>query len=654
MITLGNKKDKKKKKGDGKYSRLLTYEQRSKYNDIGVPDPSQNWLEIFTPDLMHDLRTIMRSCSDNQLKYEYLKNELSAYGFEVVGLGTNIATFANPLYSGVVFKIALDDYGIADNFNDCVLQDVVPKYNRVFARDPSAMISVQERLVLMTPAQREMFTPRILALLKELSKHFLIADLSPDMYLNYGITRDGDYRIIDGSDLYPLHQMKDELRCTRLVGQHKKTGEYKHCEGKLKYSPDYKMLICQKCGREYNPLELRPRKDVEKLQKILSDGMSAEERAKLEEDELRAIANRGCYAIPGGENVRYDRSEIHRMAQAEGSAAVEPTRVPFSTMTGATSGTVFVVPDDETPPADDGDIAGDEGAVPVYGEGEPARESSQSDEDGESEAMQDDGEDDGIPSELHKCAATIMKPHKTGEDQLADIIDSLIAGVRWLKRADEAECPGVKAEFDRLMRAVFAEEFEKQAESAGMDISDEEDDSEPKAPDAQAIYDMVMELKTSSAPADQGLYLELVELFGASTDTGEAEGIAGEGVQNDAPNMEIHQQAVQEDASVPHITYSVVNETGSTEVSTSKTPGIYLDIYGDLDEAYEASGLPIYVSLNGDTNRFDMAINGYDLLPAIKATVDDILAEYAMYEAQAAEAAARLADGDDSDSEDDE
>ena len=84
--------------------------------------------------MIHDLYTIMRSCSDNQLKADYIEKELKYYGFEPVGLGTNIFTMSNPVYPGVVFKIALDDCGIADNFNDCILQDVVPRYVKVFCK----------------------------------------------------------------------------------------------------------------------------------------------------------------------------------------------------------------------------------------------------------------------------------------------------------------------------------------------------------------------------------------------------------------------------------------------------------------------------------------------------------------------------------------
>jgi len=292
MSKKHNHKERKEESNRTKFSKILTPEQKENFRSFGEPNMDQNWLELFTGTVMEDLRTIMGSCSDNQRKAEYVERELADYGFYAVGLGTNILTMANPAYPGVVFKIALDDFGVADNFNDVELSKFVPRYNRVFARDPSAMVSVQERLVLPTHHQMEMFEPQIIATLRDLSKYFLVADLSPDNYLNYGVTRDGDFRYIDGSDLYPLSQLRHEPRCNRIVGEHKHSGKFKYCDGKLRYNGDYSRMICQSCGKEFIPLEFRPRKDVNRMYQALSDGLTAEERKELERAELGSTVER--------------------------------------------------------------------------------------------------------------------------------------------------------------------------------------------------------------------------------------------------------------------------------------------------------------------------------------------------------------------------
>ena len=76
-----------KKKKSTKLSRFLTQEQRFQYKQFGEPDPSQDYLELFTPDVIEDLFTIMRSCSDNQLKSDYITKEFKSLGFVDVGLG---------------------------------------------------------------------------------------------------------------------------------------------------------------------------------------------------------------------------------------------------------------------------------------------------------------------------------------------------------------------------------------------------------------------------------------------------------------------------------------------------------------------------------------------------------------------------------------
>ncbi len=658
MITLGKKSSKKKKKGGGKYASILTYEQRQKFEDIGLPDPTQNWLEIFTPDLMSDLRTIMRSCSDNQRKCDYVTQELHAYGFEDVGLGTNILTMANPLYPGVVFKIALDDYGVADNFNDCVLQDVVPKYNRVLARDPSAMISVQERQVLMTPAQRELFMPKILRLLHELKEYFLIADLSPDMYLNYGITRDGDFRIIDGSDLYPLHQLAEEPRCNRLVGQNKRTGKYKYCEGKLKYTSDFKWLVCQKCGRQFNPLEFRPRKDVEKLQRILSDGLSAEERDELERKELEAVMQSRSMerSMSPDPKTHYPHEDVPE--GAEGQSAGEPKEVTFAEFAGQNHDlgeprVIVVKPDDDDDgstkqsPAGSSGVAtsGCAGTYSPHGKGNPTKGSLHSDEDGESEAAGEaqDGDDDedGMPTELHR--RTVDEPVQKSEapdsdacdESMEDVVNRLITSIRRLKFSDADD---EREMFRRLMQSVFAEEFAAEAEDG------DEEEIQGQNPDAvvetqklsgEGLISMITALSLSSSPEDQAVYQKLVDKFSASS----------AGFENDASNSDIHQSGTVEDPSQPHITYKVISDA-EAEADESLTPGIYLDIYGDFDEAWEESGLPIWVTLGGDS-RMDLVTDVNAVGQLIKHVVDDVLAEQAMI------AARNSGDGDDEDEPED-
>lgn len=287
-------KDRKKKNKyeQDPYALSLKLDQRirSAYERIGKPDPTQNYLEIFTPTLISDLYQIMTSCSDNQTKAGYVLDLMKNFGFtdRDGGLGTNIAVLTNPAYPGVVFKIALDEFGIADNFNDVILQKYVPRYARVYARDNSGIVSVQEWYFPMRSEYIDYYHDDILKFLKRLSEYFLVADLSLRSFLNYGIDRNGKFILIDGSDLYPLSQFPEELTCPTPVGA-KKNGHIKRCGGKLKYDDDFYYMICSKCGSRFLPIELRPKKEVNAVN-ILSDGYSAEMREEL--DVLMLLARK--------------------------------------------------------------------------------------------------------------------------------------------------------------------------------------------------------------------------------------------------------------------------------------------------------------------------------------------------------------------------
>ena len=292
----------------------LTDAEYLQYLQMGEPDESQDWLELFTPTVISDLFAIINSSSDNQDKCDQVQAELEYYGFEPVGLGTNVYTVANPAYPGVVLKIALDDYGIADNFNDAVLYPMVNKYlgedrfTRIYMRHPSGVVSVQERKVLLKTQDRmDQYRKDILSTLEELMKEFLIVDLAPSLYqYNYGIDRDGEWCFIDASDLYPLAKLKKPLACPNAIGMDPKTKKTVICGGKLQYKTDFTAVVCTECHKEYLPVDVRPddsRESKKEAVAMMSDGLTAEQMAELERKEQESIAEYGARTLRNNEIV---------------------------------------------------------------------------------------------------------------------------------------------------------------------------------------------------------------------------------------------------------------------------------------------------------------------------------------------------------------
>lgn len=295
---MGKKKTKKLAKKDipkeYRLSKKLPRDVRYYYETkVGIPDETQNHLELFSPGIVAHLFKIMHSCSDNTKKAKDVEKYLSPFGFKMLGEGTNIVVLVNDLYPGVVFKIALDPYGIADNFNDLNFQEFIPRYARVFARDHTCIVTVQERYYVMDLDLIGYYREPILKYLNKLKDKYLIADLSPRNLLNYGIDRKGKFVVIDGSDLFPLSQMKGkELRCNRLVKLGKKGKPDVLCGGKISYNEDFSECTCKKCKRTVIPIMLRPRKEVENLSRMLLDGTTEEERAEMNRKAKAAIKAR--------------------------------------------------------------------------------------------------------------------------------------------------------------------------------------------------------------------------------------------------------------------------------------------------------------------------------------------------------------------------
>ena len=268
----------------------LTDEQIRKFATIiKEPDANQSHLELFGPTIIKQLFTILRKGDSNVQKAELIETYLKDLGFYTVGLGTNVLTMANPHYTGVVYKIALDEAGLADNFNDVVLSKAIQgsiRLAQVYDKHPSGIVTVQERAVLLTPNQVEVATNDILDTLTKLSNKYLIADLSVDKsFQNYGLTSKGELIIIDGSDLYPKSMMSKNSFICRMC--HKDI---------YRYTPTFSHVFCPKCGHTAVPMLLRPNKEKEvktvKKMRAMLDGSTPDIRAQIRAKEIEAIQRR--------------------------------------------------------------------------------------------------------------------------------------------------------------------------------------------------------------------------------------------------------------------------------------------------------------------------------------------------------------------------
>lgn len=314
----------------------LTDDERKFYKKIGKIIPGQNYLELFTDDVIHDLKLIMKATfkdkegkaiSSNQNKFLVIKDELEHLGFKDAGLGTNIGVLRHKKYPGVVFKIALDNLGIDDNINDQWLSRVnSDMYARFICRHPSGIVSVQEAYAtILTKDRMGDFIGQAYDMLTRLERDYVIADMSPVNYKNYAVSRDGRLVIIDGSDLIPIPPGKDLLRCKKIAGF--KNGKRKFCGAKLHYTADYNRLVCPVCGRVFVPSELRPKVEITEEARLMlvNTGLSKKEMKDLCKYTDELIAESG-FTVP--EREKEEEPKIESKKKTKGISSIDDLDLP--------------------------------------------------------------------------------------------------------------------------------------------------------------------------------------------------------------------------------------------------------------------------------------------------------------------------------------
>lgn len=512
----------------------LTEDEIAEYKMIGKPIEGQSYLELFDQTQVEDLFTILNMNASNATKGQVVRKELGYYGFEFVGEGTNIIVLAHKRYPGVVFKIALDTNGIADNFNDELLQYVIPRYARLYARHSTGIVSVQERYVIMNSRRMKDYQKDILKLLEKLSHNYLVADLSPVRFANFAVGRDGQFVIADGSDLYPIADMTHKVRCQNAVGWNDKKQRMVRCHGKLTYSTDFLSMVCEKCGRVINPLELRP-KDKEGrsgMSQMYRDCMPQEEIDAMEQAEIEVVKQ--------------------RIAKHNGSAA-----------------SVIVSNGAKFEYADRPDVS-------IYETKEPHGKDSENSDIGTSQEnikptfeTPADDESEVIPEEYFQGMDLAIH----GMEELSEEADE----------DDELEDAPVEhlnrpADTNSKFR-MFAEAAAQASDADDIDEEEEDEDTDEEEPE------------------------ELPDQPEVSAEELEA-------LQNSMPQPEVEYSFVP------------VDIQNGIQVNDDRA-GIYLNIHGDFDEAWDNTGLPIYVSVdNGKT--YNLALNTTVLSRILKRVIEDL------------------------------
>ena len=200
--------------------------------------------ELFSEEVLNKIKAITTSTKmhDNNQKVKALLFLLKGLGFTEIGPGTNRLVVRNVDY---VYKIAMDSYGVRDNWNEFNMGPRLQPYvTKTY--ECNGLVAVAEYVNLINREEFIDSKEQIRNILDCLSEDYIFCDMSLTLknMLNYGYRDNGEIVILDYGYIYPID--RKIMFCLK-------------CGGRLKWKPDYTALTCTKCGKVHDPITVRDR-----------------------------------------------------------------------------------------------------------------------------------------------------------------------------------------------------------------------------------------------------------------------------------------------------------------------------------------------------------------------------------------------------------
>ena len=220
--------------------------------------------EIFDEKTLDKIYLIKNSpvYTDNNQKIEEILRVLSGIDAKFIASGTNRMAV---LINGYIFKIALDSFGEQDNINEFEMSpELQPYVTKTY--ECNGLIAVAEYVNLINKDEFYDNRDGIANILSILSENYLFCDmgLTTKNYANFGYRSTKDIVILDYGYIYPLDE---------------KIMHCKKCGADLKWNKFYTKLVCSKCGKEHDPIEIRDR--MKKKKSTLEEIESRKKAIKL-------------------------------------------------------------------------------------------------------------------------------------------------------------------------------------------------------------------------------------------------------------------------------------------------------------------------------------------------------------------------------------
>jgi predicted RNA-binding Zn-ribbon protein involved in translation (DUF1610 family) len=179
---------------------------------------------------------------DNNKRIDAILHLMRDMDVTFIASGTNRMSY---LLDGYIHKVAMDSFGVNDNWNEFKVSPLVqPWVTKTY--ECNGLICVAEYVNLFTKQEFVDSREHIREILKVISEDWWFCDMGlvAKNYTNFGYDDDDNIKILD----YAYMERID-----------RKIMNCRACGHPLKWNNMFTTLVCSKCGREHDPIELRDR-----------------------------------------------------------------------------------------------------------------------------------------------------------------------------------------------------------------------------------------------------------------------------------------------------------------------------------------------------------------------------------------------------------
>jgi len=211
--------------------------------------------EYLSRDVLLALNKICNdvTIADNNTKVDLMVSVLDKYNIDYTELGPGTNRYAI-LIDGFVFKIAMDEYGIKDNWSEfAIAKELQPYVTKTY--ECNGLIVVAEYVTVISKEEFMDKKDKIRQILSYLAQGYIMGDVGTisKNFMNWGYRDDGQLVILDFAYIYKIKG--DEMICGGLNAN----GDM--CEEFLEYDENFYKLTCPKCRKSYTFYDIRRRID---------------------------------------------------------------------------------------------------------------------------------------------------------------------------------------------------------------------------------------------------------------------------------------------------------------------------------------------------------------------------------------------------------